>query len=75
MTVAGIQAADTDPARGRPTVYDLRAAKGRRQLLELHVDNAEEAAAAELAELPPPPGLPPAPDEWRYGAGFGGRAR
>ena len=30
----------------RPTVADLRAFKDRRQILTMHVDNAEEAAAA-----------------------------
>ena len=31
----------------RTTVYDLQSQKGRRKWLQLHVDNAQEAAAAE----------------------------
>ncbi len=63
----GYQHSNADPVTGQAAWYDLK--------VRLEKATAEEAAAAELAELPPPPGLPPAPDEWRYGAGFGGRAR
>ena len=35
----------------RPTVYDLRALKGKRQILTMHIDNAVEAAAAAEAGL------------------------
>jgi len=31
---------------GKPTVYDLQSAKGRRKWLQLHVDSGQEAAAA-----------------------------
>jgi hypothetical protein len=33
----------------KPSVYDLLQTKGERQLLELHVDDEIEAAAAEVA--------------------------
>jgi hypothetical protein len=33
----------------KPSVYDLLQTKGKRQLLELHVDDEIEAAAAEQA--------------------------
>lgn len=37
--------------KGRPTVSDLRALKGKRQILTMHVDNAVEAAAAAQAGM------------------------
>lgn len=37
--------------KGRPTVSDLRALKGKRQILTMHVDNAMEAAAAAEAGM------------------------
>lgn len=39
------------PKRIRPTVYDLQQCKGRRKLLEMHVDDALEAAAADEAGI------------------------
>ncbi len=39
------------PVRPRPTVADLLAAKGRRQLTMLHVTSVDEAAAAEAAGI------------------------
>ncbi len=35
----------------RTTVYDLQSLKGRRKWLQLHVDNAEEAAAAVASDI------------------------
>lgn len=35
----------------RVTVYDLQSSKGRRKWLQLHVDNAEEAAAAAACDI------------------------
>ena len=35
----------------RPTVHDLHQMKGKKKFLQLHVDNAEEAAAAEIAGI------------------------
>jgi 3-methyl-2-oxobutanoate hydroxymethyltransferase len=37
--------------RKKPSVYDLQQTKGKRQLLELHVDDEHEAAAAEEAGI------------------------
>lgn len=36
---------------GRPSVYDLRSQKGRRKWVQLHVDSAAEAVAAEAAGI------------------------
>lgn len=36
---------------GRPSVYDLQQLKGKRKLLELHIDNELEASAAEQAGI------------------------
>src|SRR5215204_6669072 len=35
----------------KPSVYDLLQLKGKRKLVQLHVDNSEEAAAAEEAGI------------------------
>ncbi len=37
--------------RKKPSVHDLLQSKGKRQLLELHVDDEQEGAAAELAGI------------------------
>jgi 3-methyl-2-oxobutanoate hydroxymethyltransferase len=37
--------------KGRPSVYDLQLLKGRRKLMELHVDCDLEAVAAEPAGI------------------------
>ena len=37
--------------RQRPSVHDLHRLTGKRKLIELHVDNAHEAAAGEEAGI------------------------
>ena len=63
----GYQHSNADPVTGQAAWYDLK--------VRLEKATAEEAAEAQIADLTPPPGLPPSPDELRYGAGFAGRAR
>ncbi len=51
---------NADPVTGQAAWYDLK--------VRLEKATAEEVAEFEMAPLPRPPGLPPSPGEWRYGA-------